>query len=60
MDLAFLLSAPDSRGLRPGGGLEEVEIQVEPKKMLKFQFQKIRSAFHQARDSDADGIPDDG
>ena len=64
MDLAFLLSAPDSRGLRPGEeGLEEVEIQFEPKKlekMLKFQFQKIRSAFHQARDSDADGIPDDG
>ena len=63
MDLAFLLSAPDSRGLRPGERLEEVEIQVEPKKlkkMLKFQFQKIRSAFHQARDSDADGIPDDG
>ena len=60
MDLAFLLSAPDSRGLHPG---EEVEIQFEPKelkKMLKFQFQKIRSAFHQARDSDADGIPDDG
>ena len=33
MDLAFLLSAPDSRGLRPGVGLEEVEIQVEPKEL---------------------------
>ena len=31
MDLAFLLSAPDSRGLRPGERLEEVEIQFEPK-----------------------------
>ena len=60
MDLAFLLSAPDSRGLHPGERLEEVEIQFEPKNLLKFQFQKIRSAFHQARDSDADGIPDDG
>ena len=35
MDLAFLLSAPDSRGLHPGEVLEEVEIQVEPKELKK-------------------------